>query len=70
MLDKGGVAQIVAIGLLPEFKGEGLGRDMLTRLVEKAFATGAARVRISSRAAVPESVIKLFQSQGFRLISG
>ena len=47
MLSKGGVVQIVGFCLVPVFEGEGLKRDMLTRLAEKAFVTGAARIRIS-----------------------
>ena len=66
MQSRGGTARIEALGLLPEFQGEGLGADVLTRIVEKAFATGAGRVRIRSTTAVSDSVLKLFQGQGFK----
>ena len=68
MLNKGGVAEIVSIGLLPEFKGEGLGSDLLTRIVEKTLATGAARVRINAAANIDKTARRLLQNQGFRVI--
>ena len=60
MFSKGGVAQIVGIGLQPEFEGKDLKQYMLNRLAEKAFATDAARIRISPRDDIPNSVLKLF----------
>ncbi len=67
MQSRGGTARIEAIGLLPEFQGEGHGADVLTRKVKKAFATGASRVRIRSAAGVSPGVLKLFQGQGFKV---
>ena len=66
---RGGAARIESLGLLPEFQGEDLGADGLTRMVETAFATGASRVRINSNADIAPRVIKMLEGQGFRRIS-
>ena len=66
MQSSGGTARIEALGLLPEFQGEGLGADILTRIVEKALATGARRLLIGSSINVTPAVLKLFQNQGFK----
>jgi ribosomal protein S18 acetylase RimI-like enzyme len=69
MNSKGGAARIEAFGLLPEFSGEGLGSSLLTRVVEKCFATGAASVTLKSEIGLPLELIEICRRQGFRVLS-
>ena len=69
MQDRGGTVHVEAFGLLPEFIGEGLGPALLTRVVEKAFATGASRIVISSSTMDSVTLQRLFRSQGFTVLS-
>ena len=46
MRARGGSVRIKAFGLFPEFSGEGLGSSLLTRMIEKSFATGSSTRRI------------------------
>ena len=61
--------RINAFGLLPEFSGEGLGAALLTRMIEKSFASGATRVTISSSDQIPESMLALCRRQGFQVLT-
>ena len=69
MSTKGGAARIEAFGLIPEFMGEGLGSSLLTRMVEKCFATGASKVTLRSDEQLPTAVLEICRRQGFRVLS-
>lgn len=68
MTASGGAARITGFGLLPEFIGEGLGAALMTRMVEKAFATGASRLTMSSTRELPSAMLRICRSQGFRVL--
>ena len=68
MTASGGVARITSFGLLPEFVGEGLGSVLMTRMVEKAFATGARRLTMSAARELPPAMLRICRSQGFRIL--
>jgi ribosomal protein S18 acetylase RimI-like enzyme len=65
MRAKGGAVRIKAFGLLPEFAGEGLGSKVLTRMVEKAFATGATSINLKSQSEFPAAMLAICRKQGF-----
>ena len=65
MQSKGGTAKVVALGLMPEFIGDDLGPDLLTRVIEKVLATGAERITIESERLTDPVVSRLLRSQGF-----
>lgn len=53
--------------VLPEFRGQGLGRDLLSRLVERAHTLGYSRMYADSWPSMTEAQA-LYESFGFRLI--
>lgn len=61
--------RIKAFGLFPEYAGEGLGSALLTRMVEKALATGAHIITIRTSADISSSNLQMFRRQGFRVLS-
>ena len=65
----GGSVRIKAFGLFPEFSGEGLGSSLLTRMVEKSFATGADRVALRTSQELPLEMTTMFRNQGFRILT-
>lgn len=65
MQPRGGTAKVSALGFLPEFLDDGLGPNLLTRVVEKALATGAEKVTIESKRYTDASALNIFRSQGF-----
>lgn len=65
MRARGGVTRIKAFGLMPEYRGEGIGAAVLTRLVEKAFATGATRVSFRTKGEMSPTMLEVFSRQGF-----
>lgn len=69
MLTKGGNVRLKAFGLIPEFSGEGLGSSVLTRVIEKAFATGATTVTMRAGDEVTEAALEIFLRQGFQTIA-
>jgi GNAT superfamily N-acetyltransferase len=63
-----GAVEVAYFGLLPEFLGRGLGKYLLTRAAEEAFALGASRVwlhtcTLDDRAALPN-----YLARGFRKV--
>ncbi len=61
-----GAVEIAYFGLVPEFVGRGLGKAMLTRAAEEAFAGGATRVwlhtcTLDSPAALPNYTARGFE---------
>ena len=65
----GGSARIRAFGLFSEFSGEGLESSLLTRMIEKSFATGADRVTLRAGSELPSEMTKMFRNQGFRILT-
>ena len=65
----GGSAKIKAFGLFSEFGGEGLESSLLTRMIEKSFATGADRVTLRTGPELPSEMTKMFRNQGFRILT-
>jgi len=61
--------RIKALGLFPEYAGEGLGSALLTRMVEKALATGAHSVTVRTSTELSKDALQMFRSQGFRVLS-
>ena len=61
--------RIKALGLFPEYAGEGLGSALLTRMVEKALATGAHSVTVRTSAELSKETLQMFRAQGFRVLS-
>lgn len=61
--------RIKALGLFPEYAGEGLGSALLTRMVEKALATGAHSVTVRTSADLSKETLQMFRAQGFRVLS-
>ncbi len=66
MLSKGGSVRISGFGLLPEFTGESLGPTLLTRVVEKSFALGAAKIYFRTEEGLAPAMKFACESQGFK----
>ncbi|MCG8433864.1 MAG: GNAT family N-acetyltransferase [Gammaproteobacteria bacterium] len=66
MASAGGNVRISGFGLLPEFTGESIGPTLLTRVVEKAFALGAAKIYFTSDEALAPAMQIACESQGFK----
>jgi ribosomal protein S18 acetylase RimI-like enzyme len=62
-----GDAQILVFGLLPQFVGQGLGGHLLTKAVQRAFASGANRVWLQTCSHDHPHALKNYQARGFRL---
>lgn len=60
-----GSAEIVYFGLVPEAIGRGLGKFMLTRAVEEAWATGAPRVCLNTCTLDGPAALPNYQARGF-----
>ncbi len=58
-------ARIKAFGLFPEFRGEGLESSLLTRMIEKSFATGADRVTLRTGPELSPEMRQVFRNQGW-----
>jgi GNAT superfamily N-acetyltransferase len=61
----GGV-QVAYFGLLPEFLGRGLGKYLLTRAAEEAFALGASRVWLHTCTLDDPAALPNYLARGFR----
>jgi L-amino acid N-acyltransferase YncA len=57
----------LGIGLLPQFRGKGIGRTLMQRVVEAAFAFGLTRIELTVREANAEAT-GLFKSLGFEVV--
>lgn len=70
-----GSAEVAYFGLLPEFKGRGLGKHLLTEAVREAWSLGARRVwlhtcTLDDPAAMPNYVargFRPFKSEGYAI---
>ena len=63
-----GRVQITGFGLLPEFTNESLGPPLLTRVIEKAFALGAAEIFIDTEEEFAPALRRACEQQGFQSI--
>jgi ribosomal protein S18 acetylase RimI-like enzyme len=54
----------LGIGLLPDFRGRGIGRRLMQRTIDAAFAFGLTRIELTVREA-NVNAIALYQSLGF-----
>ena len=55
---------ILGAGLLPEFRGIGIGRQLLRRTIDAAFAFGLTRIELTVREG-NINAIALYRSLGF-----
>jgi ribosomal protein S18 acetylase RimI-like enzyme len=60
--------KIEGFGLLPAFRGRGLGRDMLTAATERAFAAGAPRVWLHTATDDHPAALPNYLSGGYRIV--
>jgi ribosomal protein S18 acetylase RimI-like enzyme len=58
--------EIAYFGLLPEFKGRGLGKHLLTAAVERAWAAGARRVWLHTCSLDDPAALPNYRARGFR----
>ena len=59
---------VAYFGLLPEFHGRGLGKYLLTRAVEEAFAFGAGPVRLHTCTLDSPAALPNYLARGFRKV--
>lgn len=62
-----GSVEVAYFGLLPEFIGRGLGKFLLTRAVEQAWATGANRVWLHTCTLDDPAAMPNYLKRGFRV---
>ena len=56
----------LGVGLLPEFRGKGIGRQLMRRTIDAAFAFGLTRIELTVREA-NANAIALYKSLGFEI---
>src|SRR5271169_3250302 len=56
----------LGIGLLPEFRGKGIGRQLMQRTIDAAFAFGLTRIELTVRER-NANAIALYTSLGFEI---
>lgn len=56
----------LGIGLLPEFRGKGIGRQLMQRTIDAAFAFGLTRIDLTVREG-NANAIALYKSLGFEI---
>jgi ribosomal protein S18 acetylase RimI-like enzyme len=57
----------LGIGLLPEFRGKGIGRKLMQRAIDAAFEFGITRIELTVRES-NVNAIALYKSSGFERI--
>ncbi len=62
-----GAVEIAYFGLLPAFTGQGLGKFMLTRAVDRAWALGANRVWLHTSSLDHSSALSNYLARGFSI---
>jgi GNAT superfamily N-acetyltransferase len=62
-----GAVEVAYFGLLPAFTGQGLGKFMLTRAVERAWARGATRVWVHTSSLDHASALSNYLARGFSI---
>jgi ribosomal protein S18 acetylase RimI-like enzyme len=60
--------KIQGFGLLPAYRGRGLGRDLLTLATEHAFATGAPKVWLHTATDDHPNALPNYLSGGYRIV--
>jgi GNAT superfamily N-acetyltransferase len=65
--DAEGGMEVAYLGLLPAFVGRGLGKFLLTRAVERAWARGASRVWLHTSSLDHPSALPNYLARGFRI---
>ena len=63
-----GAVEIAYFGLLPAFTGRGLGKFMLTRAVQRAWARGANRVWLHTSSLDHASALSNYLARGFSVV--
>ncbi len=63
----GSVVQILYFGLLPGFFGRGLGGQLLTVAIERAWASGARRVWVNTCTLDGAAALANYQARGFKI---
>jgi GNAT superfamily N-acetyltransferase len=63
--DAEGAVEIAYFGLLPDFLGQGLGKYLLTRAVERAWERGATRVWLHTSSLDHSSALPNYLARGF-----
>ena len=56
----------LGIGLLPQFRGKGIGRTLMQRVIDDAFAFGLTRIELTVRE-TNVNAIALYKSLGFEV---
>lgn len=62
-----GAVEIAYFGLLPSFVGQGLGKFLLTKAVERAWGQGASRVWLHTSSLDHTSALPNYLARGFSL---
>ena len=62
-----GSVQIVCLGLLPQFIGQGLGGHLVTAAVERAWSVGASRVWLDTATDDHPAALPNYLHRGFRV---
>jgi GNAT superfamily N-acetyltransferase len=62
-----GAVEVAYFGLLPAFVGQGLGKFLLTRAVERAWARGATRVWLHTSSLDHPSALPNYLARGFSI---
>ena len=62
-----GAVELSYLGLLPEFHGRGLGKYLLTRAVEEAWALGAVRVWLHTTSQDAPAALPNYLARGFKV---
>ena len=65
--DDDGAVEIAYFGLMPDFVGQGLGKFMLTRAVERAWERGATRVWLHTSSLDHSSALSNYLARGFTI---
>jgi ribosomal protein S18 acetylase RimI-like enzyme len=62
-----GHVNILALGLLPQFIGKGLGGHLLTRAIERAWEMGATKVQVGTCSHDHPHALKNYLARGFQI---
>jgi putative acetyltransferase len=63
-----GICEMKRLYVRPEFRGQGLGRDLVLRLIEQTRHSWYGRIRLDTIAASMAEAVGLYRSLGFREI--